>query len=565
MDLVIKNGKIYDGSGNKAYDANISVKNGKIEYIGPEIHEAKETISADGLIITPGWVDIHTHYDAQVTWDPYLTPSGWNGVTTVVMGNCGVGFAPAKPDKHDWLINLMEGVEDIPGSAMWEGIQWEWESFPEYIASLEKKKAALDFAVLVPHGPVRYYVMGERGAKNEPALDEDIEKMYELVKVAIDSGALGFSTSRTLIHRSKDGELVPGTFAEENELFGIGKALDGHKNKVFQMTSNHIDMDKEFEWMKVLAEKYDCTVTYNLLQTDQSPDLWKKLLSMTTETAKKGLRLYAQVAGRPAGILMSWEGTAHPFLSYPSYQKIAHLPFAEKYEKLKDPEIRNQILSEEPLDMGEFANFITRGYHKMYKLDHKNPNYEPDASMSFAALSKKENKNANQLTYDYLMENDGKAIIYFPIFNYSHNNMEHMRDMFAHEQAYLSLGDGGAHCGAICDASIPTYMVTYWARDRKVGETIPLEKIIKMQTKDTASLYGLDDRGEIKVGMKADFNIIDFENLFMRAPEMIYDLPAQGRRFVQKADGYKYTILSGEVVFKDGKETGNLPGKLIKK
>ncbi|MFN8674178.1 MAG: amidohydrolase family protein [Candidatus Sericytochromatia bacterium] len=564
MDLVIKNGKIYDGNGGAPFTANISIKNGKIEYIGENLDEAKEIIDASNFIVTPGWVDIHTHYDAQVTWDPYLSPSSWHGVTTVVMGNCGVGFAPVKPEKHDWLIDLMEGVEDIPGSAMVEGIQWEWESFPEYIKSIENKKTAVDFAVLVPHGPVRYYVMGERGAKNESATEEDIKKMYEIVKEGLDSGALGFSTSRTMIHRSKSGELVPGTFADENELFGIGKALEGEKYKVFQMTSNHIDMDKEFPWMKKMAEKYACTVTFNLLQTDQAPDMWKKLLALASETEKEGLRVLAQIAGRPSGVLMTWEGTAHPFLSYPTYQKIAHLPFPERLEKLKDPEIRKQILSEEPLDMGDFANFITRGFHKMYKLEN-NPDYEPSDEMNFINLAKKAGKSCPEFAYDYLMENNGRAIIYFPIFNYSNKNVDHLIEMFEHSQAFLSLGDGGAHCGAICDSSIPTFMLTHWSKERTRGKKLPLEQVVKIQTKDTASVYGLFDRGEIKVGLKADLNIIDFDKLSLKTPEMVHDLPANGRRFIQKAEGYKYTIVSGEIIMKDGNYTNNLPGKLIKK
>jgi N-acyl-D-amino-acid deacylase len=562
-DLVIRNGKIIDGSGFPAFIGDIGIDGEKITWVGGKAEAGRKEIDASGFIVTPGWVDIHTHYDAQVTWDPYLSPSSWHGVTTVVMGNCGVGFAPARPDKHDWLIDLMEGVEDIPGTAMHEGIKWGWESFPEYMNAIEKIPHAIDFGVLVPHGPVRAYVMSDRGAKNEDATAEDIGKMHDIVRESLEAGALGFSTSRTMIHRSKSGELVPGTFANEQEIFGIGRALKGIKDSVFQMTANHIGMDKEFDWMRRLAAEMDCTVTFNLLQTDENPHLWQKLLKLSEETAEQGIKVFPQVAGRPAGILMSWEGTAHPFLFYPTYQSIAALPFPERLEKLRSPEIKSKILSETPVDMGDFANFITRGFHKMFPLD-ENPDYEPSPDKSFMAVAQKVGKAPAELAYDYLLRNEGKAIIYFPIFNYSHNDISHLREMFLHPQSFISLGDGGAHCGAICDASIPTFMLTHWVRDRQRGDKLPLEFVVKLQTKDTSTLYGLNDRGLIAPGMKADINVIDFDNLRLYAPEMVYDLPAEGRRLIQKVDGYKATVVSGQVILENSEPTGVMPGKLLR-
>jgi N-acyl-D-amino-acid deacylase len=562
-DLVIRNGKIIDGTGSPSYIGSIAVDGNKITSVGPEAGPGKKEIDAAGHIITPGWVDIHTHYDAQASWDPYLSPSSWHGVTTVVMGNCGVGFAPAKPDKHDYLIDLMEGVEDIPGTAMHEGIKWGWETFPQFLNAIESVPHAIDYAALIPHGAVRVYVMGERGAHNEPATDEDIKQMADIVRDGLQAGAVGFSTSRTMIHRAKDGEVMPGTYADEKELFGIGNALKGVENSVFQMTANHITMDVEFEWMRKLSAQTGCTVTFNLLQTDESPHLWKKLLKLTEETAAEGLKVFSQVAGRPAGILMSWEGTANPFLSYPAYQEIAALPFPERYEKLKDPETKEKILNGQPEDMGPFANFILSSFHKMYPLG-ENPDYEPDPEKSITAVAARTGKKTTEIAYDMLMENEGRAMIYFPIFNYSHNDMDHLREMFEHPQSIISLGDGGAHCGVICDSSIPTFMLTHWARDRKRGEKFPIEFVVKLQTSDTANLYGFNDRGVLAPGMKADINIIDFENLHLYAPEMVYDLPADGRRLIQRVKGYKATIASGQVIFENGVATGALPGKLIR-
>lgn len=564
-DLLIRGGTIVDGTGAPAFQGDLAIVDGKIAAMGDLGAEAeamaKKVIDAKGLTVTPGWVDIHTHYDAQCTWDAEVSPSGWHGVTTVVMGNCGVGFAPVKEEDRKWLIGLMEGVEDIPGAAMTEGMQWAWETFPEYLDALEVMPRAIDVATQVPHGAVRGYVMGQRGAKNEAPTEEDIEAMAKIVQEGVEAGALGFSTSRTLIHKGIDGEYVPGTFAEEKEVFGIAKALERAGTGVFQMTSNHIDMAKEFVWMKEVADKLGVKVSFNLLQTDEAPELWRDLLKLLDENPD--LPIFAQIAGRPNGVLMTWAGTAHPFLLYPSYMPLHHLPFKERLEKLKEPGLREKIVNETPFSMGEFEDFIMNSFDKMYLLGSP-PNYEPDPSTSAKAIAEREGRNPREIVWDWLMQDEGKAILYFPIFNYSHCNMDALHELILHKRTRLGLGDGGAHCGVVCDASIQSFMLQHWVRDRTRGDKIPLEYIVQTQSSDTADAYGLEDRGRLAPGYRADVNLIDMEALELLAPTMAYDLPTEARRLVQRANGYRYTICAGEVVFEDGTATGARPGRLIR-
>ncbi len=565
FDLVIRGGRIADGSGKDSFTGDIAVKDGTIAEVGKVTGKGAREIDADGALVTPGWVDIHTHYDAQATWDGALAPSSWHGVTTAVMGNCGVGFAPAAPDRHDWLIGLMEGVEDIPGAAMTEGLQWEWEDFPGYLDALDRRSYTMDIAAQVPHGAVRAYVMGERGAKNAEATAEDIAKMAAIVEEGIRAGAAGFSTSRTFLHKATDGEYVPGTFAKEDELFGIGEALKRVGHGVFQMTSNHRDMDKEFEWMRRMAREMGVTVTFNLVQTDEAPELWQKMLGLLDEANAEKLPVYAQVAGRPAGVLMGWECSVHPFIAFPQWAELALLSPDERRKRVADPEFRARMISSEPEKTSGFLEFVTRSFNKMFVLNAEagaEPDYEPGPEKSVEAIAKATGKSPEEVAYDAITANGGEGLIYFPLFNYTSGAMDPIREMLQHPRTNIGLGDGGAHCGAICDASIPTFMLTHWVKNRARGPRLPLEFIVKRQTRDTAMLYGFADRGLIAPGMKADINVIDLDRLSIPAPHMVHDLPANGRRLVQEATGYLATIKSGDVTFENGVETGARPGGL---
>jgi N-acyl-D-aspartate/D-glutamate deacylase len=564
-DLVIRGGTVIDGTGAPGRTADVAVDKGVITAVGGEVGAGVREIDAAGLLVTPGWVDIHTHYDGQVTWDPYLSPSCWHGVTTVVMGNCGVGFAPARPDKHDWLIALMEGVEDIPGSALAEGIKWNWESFPEYLDAVEAKARVLDVAAQVPHGSVRAYVMGERGARNEAATDQDIAEIARLVGEGVAAGALGFSTSRTMLHRSKDGEPVPGTFANADELMAVGRAMAEAGHGVFELASDMAPAADEFAWMKALSRETGVPVTYGLLQSPMQPQKWRDMLALTEAAREEGANITAQIACRPTGMVLGWQSTVHPFIARASYRAIADLPFTERLERLKDPAVRAAILAETSPDMGPIGRILTEGYDRMFRLENGEAlDYEPRAEDSVAALAERTDQKPDAIVYDMLMERDGRGYIYLPLLNYALFNFDHIREMMDHPMTVLSLSDGGAHCGVICDASFPTYMLSYWARDRKRGATAPLEQVVRMQTRDTARLYGLNDRGVIAPGMKADLNVIDLAALNILPPEMVFDLPAQGRRLVQRAEGYRATVVSGVVTFEDGEATGAMPGKLVR-
>tara|TARA_R110000824_G_scaffold118105_1_gene270283 strand:- start:2412 stop:4151 length:1740 start_codon:yes stop_codon:yes gene_type:complete len=564
-DLIIRGGTVVDGTGAAARQADIAISNGVITHVGTVTGDAKREIDATGQLVTPGWVDIHTHYDGQVTWDPLLTPSCWHGVTTAVMGNCGVGFAPARPDKHDWLIELMEGVEDIPGAALAEGIKWNWETFPEYMDSLDKQERVLDVATQVPHGSVRAYVMGDRGAKNEAANEEDIAAMAKIVREGVEAGALGFSTSRTMLHLSKDGEPVPGTFANKAELMGIGRALGDAGHGVFEMASDMTPAEEEFMWMKELSAETGLPVTYALLQSPVDSEKWRDMLALTDEARKQGANVTAQIACRPTGLVLGWQSTIHPFITRASYMKIAGLPFAERLVELKKSEVRAAILADAPRDMGPLGMIMTQGFDRMFRLENDGQlEYEPRAEDSVAALAKSTEQDPAAIVYDMLMENDGRGYIYLPLLNYAKFNFDHIHEMMQHPATVLSLSDGGAHCGVICDASFPTYMLTHWVRDRARGPRLSLEQVVKMQTHDTARLYGLNDRGVLAPGMKADVNVIDMERLRILPPEMVFDLPADGRRMIQKAEGYRATIVSGAVTFENGQATGEMPGKLVR-
>ncbi|MFU8803465.1 MAG: N-acyl-D-amino-acid deacylase family protein [Bradymonadaceae bacterium] len=564
-DIIIRGGRILDGSGDSEFIGDVAIQNGVIAEVAASIEApASRIVDATGLLVTPGFVDIHTHYDAQATWDPFVTPSGWHGCTTVVMGNCGVGFAPCKPENRQWLINVMEGVEDIPGSALTEGIKWDWETFPEYMDALEQLPRTVDIAAQVPHAAVRCYVMGEAGSENQDATPEEIKRMKELTIEGLEAGALGFSTSRTPLHRSSDGVLVAGTFAQIDELAAFGEALKEVGFGVFEAALEHIKVPDEMHWLRDIAASSGQTVIFNLSQTWEYPEMWKQVLEQLEAAAAQDIPLYAQSAGRAIGILMSWLGTAHPFLVYPAYwTHCGGLDGEEKLAKLRDPAVRDEILADSPVDAGEFANFIATSFDKMYLFD-EHRDYEPGDEQSVTAYAERAGKSPQEVAYDALIANDGRGFLYFPLFNYADRNLEPLRAMHLHDRVRMGLSDGGAHCGAICDAGMPTFMLTHWARDRTRGERIPLETIIYRQTRQTAETYGLLDRGLLKPGYRADVNIIDYEGLSLGAPEMVYDLPAGGRRLLQKASGYKMTICAGEVVLEDDECTEARPGKVIR-
>ncbi len=567
-DLVVRGGTIVDGTGAAPRVGDVGVDGDRITEVGQVTGEGAVELDAAGQLVTPGFVDVHTHYDGQVTWDPTLAPSSWHGVTTVVMGNCGVGFAPARPDRHDWLIGLMEGVEDIPGTALAAGIRWGWESFPEFLDALDAESLGLDVAAQVPHGAVRGDVLGERGARNEPATPDDIAAMAKIVREGVEAGALGVSTSRTIAHRAIDGEPVPGTFAAEDELFGLGRALAEAGSGVFELAPAGVmgeDLaaaDREMDWMRRLAADTGRPVTFALLQHDHDPDQWRRMLDLALVAHDDGVPVRPQVAGRPLGLLLGLQ-TFHPLRDRPTYQALEALPLDEKVARLRDPAVRRAILSERPPARAGIEAFIGLGLDRIFPLGEP-PDYEPPPEGSVAAIAERSGRDRWDLFYDLLLEHDGRELLLRPLLGYSQFTQEPIREMVLHPATALGLGDGGAHVGAICDASIETYMLTHWVRDRSRGPRLPVELVIRKMTRDTASLYGLDDRGTIEVSKKADLNVIDLDHLVLHRPEMHYDLPAGARRLLQRADGYTATVVSGAVVRRDGADTGARPGRLIR-
>jgi N-acyl-D-aspartate/D-glutamate deacylase len=567
---VIRNARLVDGSGESARDADVVFQDGIITEVtgAGKAHtaHAHRIVDADGLLVAPGWVDIHTHYDAQATWDPFLTPSSWHGATTVVMGNCGVGFAPAHEDRHEWLIELMEGVEDIPGSAMTEGLTWGWRSFPEYLDVLESQERVIDIGTQIAHGPLRAFVMGERGAANEAPTPEDISMMAKLVEEAMTNGALGFSTSRTPIHKAKNGELVPGTHAEENELFAIATAMSKGGSGVFQFAPEHkILPTDEWPWMVEMAKRTGVTVSVNLNQDDAAPEVWRTVLTQLEKANAEGVPLVAQVAGRSIGVLMCLEGSFHPLAFHPAWQEIAHLPHHQMVVELRNPVLRDKFVNDVPRDGGFFEKIVLSRLWKMFAVTDANINYEPDPKTdSIDAQAKQQRISPMDMVYDQLLANNGKGMIYMPFFNYSYGDLSMTYELMQHEHTRNGLSDAGAHCGAICDGGMPTFLLTHWVRDRQRGPRLQLEKMVQRQTRKTAELYGLTDRGLIAPGMRADINLIDFDALSFDMPSMAYDFPANGRRLVQHAKGYVGTFVNGVQTVSHDEFTGALPGKLLR-
>jgi len=562
-DLIIRGGTIVDGTGAAPFEGDVAIDGDRIVEVGKVADAARREIDARGLLVTPGFVDIHTHYDGQATWDPLLAPSSWHGVTTAVMGNCGVGFAPVRPDQHDFLIELMEGVEDIPGSALAEGIDWKWERFPEYLDALEAMPRAIDVGTQVPHGAVRAYVLGQRCNTDYVPNEAEIAEMAELVREGVAAGALGFSTSRTLLHRDIKGVHVPGTFAGSDEMLALGLAMKGLKHGVYELVSDHLGDDDEWAWVKDFAKATGLPVT--LVATSGGAYEGDKMYNIAEESRRQGMEIRPQIAGRPTGVLHGLTSSLNIFASHPTYRReIAHLPLDQKVAAMKRPEIRAALLSEAPtFRNGPLALGSDEFLYRVFPLGER-PNYEPDRSASVGGLAEAAGAPPKEMMYDLLVREGGRELFYQPLGGYFTYNFDFFRKNMQHPNVLFGLSDGGAHCGVIADAGMPTFILTHWARDRVKGERFPLEFLVKKLTRDTAMAYGLGDRGELRRGLMADVNVIDFDNLRLYRPEAVYDLPAGGRRLVQRADGYRYTVKSGEVTFEDGRHTGALPGSLVR-
>ena len=558
--LVIRNGTIVDGSGGDPFEADVAIAGDRITAIGGTIPKGREEIDARGRLVTPGFVDVHTHYDAQVTWGSRLSPSSWNGVTTVLLGNCGVGFAPCHPDQRDMLVKLMEGVEDIPEVVLTEGLPWNWHTFPDFLDALDGRTYDADVATQVPHAALRVYVMGQRGADREPATEQDRQRMAALTEEGVRAGALGFSTSRTLNHRTLDGKHIPTLRAEEAELTAIARAMRAAGSGWLQIVSDFEDQDDEFGLFRRLAEVSGRPVTMTLLQSHIKPDRWRDLLGQIETANAAGLRMTGQVRSRPTSVLLGFELSQNPFSGRPSYREIAHLNFQQRMHHLRDAAFRAALIAETP---PAGSRLQRGGWSTMFPLGDP-PEYEPAPGNSVAARAAREGRSPDDVAYDLLMEHDGKGILYLPVTNYAAGNLDAVREMIAHPNTLLGLGDGGAHVGVMCDATATSYTLTHWTRERGRGEMFPVAWAIKRLCWDNAAAIGLNDRGLVRVGMKADLNVIDYDRLKLRAPEIVYDLPAGGKRLVQRTDGFDATIVSGNVVYRHGEATGALPGRLVR-
>lgn len=572
-DLIIRGGTLVDGTGAPRFTADIAINNGRITAIGNDLGEASEVLDATGLVVTPGFVDIHTHYDGQATWDDLLEPSSGHGVTTVVAGNCGVGFAPVRPGKEEWLVQLMEGVEDIPGTALHEGISWGWESFPEYLDVLDSRTYAIDIATYVGHGPIRAYVMGDRGARNEPATPEDIAGMKQLVTEAIAAGAIGFSSSRTLNHKARDGEPVPGTFAAEDELNGLADGVCDAGGGLFEIAPQGLEFEAEVflgevDLLSRIALRTGLPVTFAMLQNERNPDSWRLALDKVDATNAAGGNMRPQIAARPFGMMIGWANN-NPFTKRPTVvDLVSRLDGEALRAELRKPEVKAAVLSETDLPSDESIQFDGLGPFLQLMLDKiysmgDTPNYEPSADNTVAALAATHGVDPLEMAYDLLNTADGNAFLMLPFFNYVGGTQDAIYEMLQHPATVSGLSDGGAHCRMICDASIPTYVLSHWARDRE-GLKLSLEQAVKCQTHDTAEVVGFHDRGTLAVGLRADINIIDMDTLDLEYPRAVDDLPAGGRRLMQAAHGYVATIVNGEITRRNGADTGARPGRLVR-
>jgi N-acyl-D-aspartate/D-glutamate deacylase len=567
-DIVIRGGTIVDGTGHAAFTGDLAIDGDRIVQVGGKAGPGRREVDADGRLVTPGWVDIHTHYDGQATWDPVLAPSSWHGVTTILMGNCGVGLAPVRAEHRQALIDLMEGVEEIPGIVFAEGLRWNWESFDQYLDALDRLPRTMDVGAQVAHHPLRVYAMGERALKREAATAEDMQRMAELAEQALRAGAFGFTTSRTDQHKTLAGDLVPGRYAAEEELIAIGRAMGRVGRGTLGMLNDFDDEAGEFRWMREFAKVSGRPVWFLLFDRNDDPARWHRLMAGVRAARRDGMAFAGQVGGRPAGLLLGLTTALNPFILREGFAEVARLPPAEMLARLRDPAVRASILAQEAsprlLDLlPPLSRHIATRWDGMYVLGDP-PDYEPPAERSVAALAARAGVAPQEWCYDFLTGADGERVLYFPLVNYVHGDHGVVREMLTDPHTVLGTSDGGAHCGSICDSALPSYMLTHWARDRTRGPRLALEFVVKRLTSETADFFGFHDRGRLEVGRKADVNVIDFTALRTHRPEMLDDLPAGGRRLVQRVDGYDMTIVSGIPVFERGEDTGARPGRLVR-
>ena len=563
-DLVIRGGTLVDGNGGTPVVADVAVDGGLVTEVGPDVGRGRREVDAAGAVVAPGFVDIHTHYDGQATWDERLLPSAWHGVTTVVMGNCGVGFAPVVPEHQQRLIELMEGIEDIPGTALHEGLSWEWSTFDDYLDALETRPHDIDFAAQVPHAALRVHVMGERAESGRAATPDDIAAMAKLARAGVEAGALGFTTSRTLNHRSITGELTPSYDAGIDELAGIAAELGAAGKGVLQLVTDFIDVDADFDVMLAMMRASGRPLSVSLAQSPLSPQTYRDVLQRLADANAEGLRIRAQVAARGVGLLMGLPCTLHPFMTNPAWRRVAGMSIPEQVRIMRDPAFKTDVLAAQTKEKNTalIGGRLIDKFHLMYELTDP-PDYEPDPGESIAARAARLGRTPEDVVYDLMLADDGYGMVYVTSLNYAEGNLDAVHTMLTDAHTIPGLSDGGAHVGTICDVSFPTTLLEHWVRDRS-RDRIPVEFIVQRQARDTARAVGLFDRGVIAPGYKADVSVIDLDRVRLRRPQMSFDLPGGGRRLLQRAEGYRHTIVGGVEVYRDGEPTDDLPGRLVR-